>query len=214
MKKRLFKKVAEKIFIIFLLLIFVIIVADRSIGKTGQNILLNSDFEEGMAHLAFWEVEGGATVIWTLPWHTYRTPWSFGVGNDLDWAQDNAYGRCFQVLRNPENSEELYPVTPGEIFTFKMWMMTEEGYRGKAFLRIEFFDYDRRMGFFGKPLASFQSKIHTGEVTWKWFEESVRATAPEGAVSVVVSCVSEDMERGSKYVFFDSGVVITKILFI
>ena len=177
--------------------------------------MLNSDFEKGETHLAFWEVEGDAAVIWVLPWHSYQTPRSFGVGNDLDWARENTWGRCFQTLRNPDNPEDLYPVTPGEIFTFKMWMMIEEGYKGKAFLRIDFFDYDRRMGFLGKPIASFQSKIHaTREVAWKWYKESVKATAPAGAVSVVVSCVSEDMDKGSKYVFFDSGVVIVKVLLI
>ncbi len=131
------------------------------------------------------------------------------MGNDLEYAQDGAWGRCFQVICDPKNPDNLYQVTPGETFTFKMWIKGEENYKGKASLKLEFFGYDRRLGFTDEPLASFQGKVHTGQ--FDWLQEAVSGIAPKDTVSIVVSGVSEDMPKSPKssYVWFDNASVTT-----
>lgn len=196
-------------FLIFLLLLMVLFGVKSTIAQKQnlENLLLNPSFEEGENHFVYWNRGGTATYIFTEPWHAYHGDWSFGIGNNLEWTSEDSWGSAFQVLLDPEDPQNLYLVIPGDKFTFEMWMMIEENYNGKSSLKIDFFAYDRRLGLKGEPLASFQSKIHTGVIIKRWFKETVEGTAPEGTVSVVVSCLSEDMGEGSKYVFFDAGVV-------
>jgi hypothetical protein len=88
-----------------------------------------------------------------------------------------------------------------------MWIKGEENYKGKASLKLEFFDYDRRLGFTEEPLAVFQSKAHTGK--FAWLQDTVRGVAPKGTVSVAVSFVSEEMSigPGTSFVWFDNASV-------
>ncbi|RLC40602.1 MAG: hypothetical protein DRH44_08335, partial [Candidatus Coatesbacteria bacterium] len=87
-------------------------------------------------------------------------------------------------------------------------MQSETNYTGRALLKIEFYDYDRRGGFAGVPIECFQSDIHTGQ--FDWVKEIVSGTAPEGTVSVALICSSEGMETGSgsSVVNFDDGIVV------
>ncbi|MCK5655609.1 MAG: hypothetical protein KAI03_04915 [Candidatus Aureabacteria bacterium] len=172
-----------------------------------DNLLLNPSFEDGENRFDPWTAEGIATYIWTQPWHAYKGNWAFSIGNDLEWAYDGSWGCIFQVLVDPGNPQNLFPVIQGDTFTFEMRMMIEKGYKGKAGLKIEFFDYDRRLGFKGKPLDSFRSAICKEKNIGQWLRYRVKGLVPEGTVSVTVFCMSEDMPKGSKYVFFDAGVV-------
>ncbi len=172
-----------------------------------KNLLLNPGFEKG-DHIDYWINDGTATFNWVADWHPQEGKWSFGVGNDLEWAKDDAWGCAFQVLCDPDNPDSLYPVILGEKFTFEMWIKGEENYKGKASLKLEFFGYDRRLGLSDEPLASFQSESHTGQ--FDWLQEIVKGTAPKDTVSVVVSCLSENMPIGSaggSYVWFDGASV-------
>ena len=95
---------------------------------------------------------------------------------------------------------------PGETFIFKMWIKGEDNYAGKASLKLEFFGYDRRFGLADDPLASFQSKVYTGQ--FEWLCETVSGTAPEGTVCVV----SEDMPigpAGGSFAWFDEASLTT-----
>ncbi len=190
-----------------MLIILGILCNAKFINAEEQNMLRNPSFEEGGNHLDYWRTEGNATFVGAQSWHPYKDAWSLGIGNDFTWASKGNWGHVFQVLLDPKDPTNLYRVFPGQIFSFEMWMMTEENYRGKASLKIEFFDYDRRVGLRGEPVAFFQSKIHTGEIIGKWIKENITGTVPQGTVSVIISCLSEDMDVGSRYVFFDSGVV-------
>lgn len=169
-----------------------------------KNLLQNPGFENDQ-RLDKWATDGKATFIWTETWHPRSGAWAFGVGNDLDWAQDNNRGQCFQVLCDPANPDKLYPVVEGDVVNFSVYVMGEEGHGGQASLKIEFFGYDRLKGLSEPPLAFCQSKIETGAFDWK--EVKVSGAVPKGTVSVAVSCLSENMPKGSKYVWFDDGLV-------
>lgn len=186
----------------FLLSIFFITIT--TMGYAESKVLQNPSFENE-DHLKCWATDGNATFVWVEQWQPVEGKWSFGVGNDLEWGQKGAWGRCLQVLLDPNNSNKLYPISEGNAIQFAVKMMGEDGYAGKASLKIEFFAYDRRQGFSAPPLASFQSKIYTDR--FDWIKVAVRGIAPKGTVSVAVSCISEDMPKGSKYVWFDDGAV-------
>ena len=168
------------------------------------NLLLNPSFEEG-GHIDSWINDGDAGVIWVFDWQHQEGKWAFGIGNDLEYSKDGAWGRCLQVVCDSKNPDNLYKVTPGETFTFKMWIKGEENYKGKASLKLEFFGYDRRLGFTDDPLASFQSKIHTGQFVW--VQETVSGVVPKDAVSIAISGVSENIPKSMKnsYVWFDDA---------
>jgi hypothetical protein len=169
-----------------------------------KNLLQNPGFENEQ-HLDRWATDGNATFIWTETWHPHGDSWAFGAGNDLEWAQDAAGARCLQVLCDPTQLDKLHPVAEGDVVNFSMYVMAEEGYSGQASLKIEFFGYDRRKGFSDPPLAFFQSKTETGGFEWK--EMRVSGAAPKGTVSAAVSCLSDNMTKGCKYVWFDDGSV-------
>jgi hypothetical protein len=173
-------------------------------AKAGEDILRNAGFEDE-ERLACWMAGGSATFIWVEPWRQKEGKWAFGVGNDLDWAQDDAWGYCLQVLSDPKDPDKLYPVRAGDVIEFLIYAMGETGYKGAASLRLEFFDYDRRDGLFGPPLESFQSKMHMG--SFEWSKITVSGPVPDGAVSAAVSCISDKMPKASKYVWFDDGRV-------
>ena len=191
----------------FLLILLVGSLLLLPLGVNAQdNILQNPSFEDS-EHLNYWVNDGTATFIWVEKWHPKEGKWSFGVGNDLDWAQGNAWGRCIQVLKNPDNPDELYPVTEGEVLNFSMYLKGENGYKGEASLKIEFFDYNREDGFLRDPIKTLQSNIYKGEPKWTWIKLNVSGTVPKGTVSIMVSGVSEKMAKGSKYIWFDDGYV-------
>lgn len=194
----------------FFAVIFVVLFFVAGRVDAEENLLLNPSFEEG-EHIDYWINDGSPTFNWVSDWHSQEGKWGFGVGNDADWAKGSAWGGCFQVVCDPEDPDELYPVNPEEKFTFKMWIKGEENYGGKASLKLEFFDYDRRLGITGDPIASLQSKIYTG--SFDWCQETVSGVAPEGTVSIVVSGVSEDMPigpMGGSFIWFDNaGLTVT-----
>ena len=195
--------------IISILLAAVFFIAP-AIAIADENILQNASFDNE-EHMQYWASDGNAVFIWTETWHPREGSWSFGVGNDLDWAKSNKWGRCLQVLRDTDNPNEIYSVSEGEVINFSMYVMAEEGYEGKASLKLEFFGYDRREGFSGEPLASYQSKIYKSNPEWKWTKLTVRGSAPEGTVSVAVSGISDNMSKGSKYIWFDDGYAASVI---
>lgn len=181
-----------------------ILLSFPAFAEPGKNTLRNASFESEQ-HLDYWISDGNATFAWVEQWRPAEGKWAFGVGNDLDWAKESGWGRCIQVLRNPSDPSKLYPIAEGNVIQFAMKVMGEDGYTGKASLKLEFFGYDRREGFSAAPLASFQSKIYTDK--FSWIKVTVRGIAPKGTVSAAVSCVSENMPKGSKYVWFDDGGV-------
>lgn len=185
-------------------LLSVIFITITMVGYAESKILQNPGFENE-DRLRYWATDGNATFVWIEQWQPAEGKWSFGVGNDLDWAKESSWGRCIQVLRNPSDPSKLYPISEGNVIQFTMKMMGEDGYAGKASLKVEFFSYDRREGFSAAPLSSFQSKIYTDR--FSWIKATVRGIAPKGTVSAAVSCVSENMSKGSKYIWFDDGGV-------
>lgn len=172
--------------------------------KLEKDILLNPGFENEQ-QVDYWATDGNVTFIWTETWRPHSGNWAFGIGNDLDWAQDKNWGRCLQVLCDPVEHAKLFSVREGEIINFSMFIMAEDGYNGKASLKLEFFGYDRRNGFSNAPLAFYQSKSYTSG--FDWTKIKVSGAAPKGTVSVAVSCLSDNMAKGSKYVWFDDGSV-------
>ncbi|MCK4947981.1 MAG: hypothetical protein KAS46_06375 [Candidatus Aureabacteria bacterium] len=190
---------------VFFAVIFVVLFFVAGRVDAEENLLLNPSFEEG-EHIDYWINDGAATYNWVADWNSQEGSWGFGVGNDSDWAKDNVWAGCFQVVCDPDDSDNLYPVSPEENFTFKMWFKGEENYSGKAGLKLEFFDYDRRLGLTGDPIASFESKTYTG--SFDWCQETVSGVAPEDTVSIVVSGVSEDMPigpQGGSFIWFDNA---------
>ena len=185
---------------------FTLLKESEAKGKSLKNLLLNPSFEDE-DHIKYWKNYGNVTFNWTTDWHhSGEGKWSFGVGNDADWAKDNAEGGCYQILRDPKRDNRLLKVKPGQILVFKMKVKIEVGYTGKASLKVEFYDYDVRKGFSAGPLKTYQS-VKLSEVV-EWEEIIVKAKAPKKTVSVVVRGCSEEMSKGSKFVFFDEGLVI------
>jgi len=177
-------------------------------GKSLKNLLLNPSFEDE-DHMKYWKNYGNVTFNWTTDWHhSGEGKWSFGVGNDADWAKDNAEGGCYQILRDPKRDNRLLKVKPGQILVFKMRVRIEAGYAGKASLKVEFYDYDVRKGFSAGPLKTYQG-VKLSEVV-EWEEIIVKAKVPEKTISVVVRGCSEEMSKGSKFVFFDEGSVVVE----
>ena len=203
----------RKFYFVMCLLFLLGLINAEPVLSEESNILRNPGFEEGDSHLDYWRMGGNATFVGVQSWQPYEGKWSLGIGNDLSGAHEGSGGCVFQVLLDKKDSANLFPVSPGQTFSFEMWMKTEDKYRGKASLKIEFFDYDRRLRLKKEPIAVFESKVHTGEIAGKWIKESVTGVAPPGTVSISVSCLSEDMDAGSRYVFFDAGIVkVTRTL--
>ncbi len=200
---------AKLLFMTAILIVFSFI-SNQAIAQT--NILQNYSFEtndgQWWGEATYWEkggippspsFKGPTTII------AHQGTWSFSFGNDGGPA--DAVGHCLQVLRDPNNPDNLYPVSVGDMFTFSAWIQSEANYAGEALIKIEFYDYDIQGGFAGIPIACFQSDAHTGQ--FNWFKEIVSGTTPEGTVSVAVVCSSEGMQtgEGSSIVNFDEGVV-------
>lgn len=189
---------------IFALLCAIVFLLVSAPAKAGEDVLRNAGFENE-EHLNYWMADGSATFIWAEQWQQKKGKWAFGVGNDLEWAQDDAWGYCLQVLSDPKDPNKLYPVHAGDVVEFSIYAMGEKGYEGNASLKLEFFNYDRRKGLSEPPLKSFQSKIYTGN--FEWNKMTVSGAVPDGTVSVAVSCISDKMPKTSKYVWFDDGRV-------
>ncbi len=177
-----------------------------------KNLLLNLSFEDNdgqwLGEADYWEKGGITATIGTIPVNAHQGAWAFNIGND--GGPVNASGYCLQVLRDPVNSDNLYPIALGEVVTFNMWMMGETSYLGNAILKVEFYGYDRRDGYQGAPLQTATSASHTG--SFPYLKETVTGTAPAGTVSVAVICSSEGMPSGSGFsaVNFDDGRAIVQ----
>ncbi len=177
---------------------------EEVVDEEKDNLLLNPSFED----IKYWEQGGNVNFCHAVERSDcYDGDMAFGIKHDVSHGYD-LWGVCYQVLRDPDNPDALYPVKPGDIFTFKMWVKLEKGYNGYASLKLEFFRHDRRKGFLGGPLTLYQSDIIMGSCDWT--EISVSGEAPEGTVSVVVVCVSEGMKRECKFALFDKGSVTVK----
>ncbi|MCK4797689.1 MAG: hypothetical protein KAT05_09920 [Spirochaetes bacterium] len=182
----------------------------RGSNRTSKNLLLNSSFEDEDP-MKYWKNYGDASFNWTTDWHHYDDgKWSFGVGNDTDWAQDNMEGGYFQIIRKIKAPDKLFEAKSGKVLIFKMKVKIEADYAGKASLKLEFYDYDVRKGFMSDPLKSYQSEILSEQTEDEWKELTVQGKAPNNAVSLVVRGCSEEMALGSKFIFFDEGYLSVK----
>ena len=195
---------------IFVAAVFIFLFSLTVQAAGAENLLLNSDFEENggewWSDAACWERGGSASWIGATTVNSHSEKWSFSVGND--YGPESAYGYCLQILCDPNNSAELYPVRQGDNFTFSMWVTGEENYSGNALVKINFYDYDRRNGDLGRPLKSFSSAVQKEK--FSYLKETVTAEAPRETVSIAVICLSEDIASGSggSLVNFDNGKVI------
>ncbi|MCK5655296.1 MAG: discoidin domain-containing protein [Candidatus Aureabacteria bacterium] len=174
-----------------------------------ENLLLNISFEDNTGwggDADYWGKGGNNSFRGTIQANAHDGSWAFNIGNDGGLA--DAGGYCLQILRDPDNPDNPFPVDPGEIFTFTMWMQGEANYTGNALLKIEFYDYNRSGGYIRAPIETFTSTAHTGE--FAYFPEAVVGAAPENTVSIAVVCSSEAMQTGSGYsaVNFDDGRVL------
>ncbi|MCK5306450.1 MAG: hypothetical protein KAJ66_04885, partial [Candidatus Omnitrophica bacterium] len=184
---------------------------DDAVVVVEKNLLLNFSFEDNTGwggDADYWEKGGNTAYKGVIEANAHQGTWAFNIGNDYGPSGANSY--TLQILRDPANSSNLYPVTPGEIISFNMWMTGEASYTGNALLKIEFYDYDRNGGYIRAPIETFTSTAHTGE--FAYLPETVVGVAPGGTVSIAVVCSSEAMQTGSGYsaVNFDDGCVLVQ----
>ena len=108
----------------------VMFLSSQTIAQT--NILQNHSFEnnEGWGGKADgWKSGGNASAKGiTIEVNAYQGVWAFNMGNDC--APDDVGAYTFQVLLDPDNPDDLYPVTSGDRVVFTTRIMGEENYRG------------------------------------------------------------------------------------
>ena len=190
-----------------------LIVIEPSYSVMGSSLLLNYGFEENDgwgSDADYWTMGGDVATAGTINTNNCEGKWAYNIGND--GGPDGAGGYIFQVLRDASSPQNLYPINPGDKVIFNMWVKGEESYTGNAFLKVEFYDYDFQDGYVNPPLAVFTSDSHTGE--FKYLRQTAAGVAPEGTVSVVVYCLSENMQTGAgcSAVNFDRGSIETNTL--
>ena len=136
----------------------------------GENLLRNPGFSEGIgasspagySDARYWEaIPYRTTNSMGRYYHNYN--WKYCFNLYVYHSVCPSGGGCFQVITNPANPDDLYPLVPGDVFSFstlsycKTSLSQPSNYTGKALVKIEFYDYDRREGNLGEPLVSFQS---------------------------------------------------------
>ena len=176
----------------FCIMLLIILISSANTLFSQENLLQNPTFADNTGtwgNAAYWEKGGNAKNIGTIGS-------SFRVDNYYGNSYGPGAGYCAQILLNPGNPANLYPVVPGNVFTFSTNMSKGFDYKGEAMIKIEFYDYDRRVGKFGDPIANYKSttRYYNGG---GWGNQQVKGTIPEGTVSVAVVCLSQNMDMSS-----------------